>query len=101
MVHKEESYSPAQKLFYLRSCLEGAALDLVRSIPAVSYGNYEVIIEQLIHRYDNRSLVIQSHIRSILDCPRMEEAAFKTLQQLSTHIHTHTQKHTFRTTIIT
>jgi len=88
MVHKEESYSLAQKFFYLRSCLEGAALDLVRSIP-VSDGNYGVIIEQLIHRYDNRSLVIQSHIRSILDCPRVEEAAFKTLQQLHSTMCTH------------
>lgn len=52
-------------------------------------GNYEVIIVQLIHYYDNRSLVIQSHICSILDCLQMEEAAFKTLQQLYSTICTH------------
>lgn len=88
MVHTEEGYSPAQKFFYLRSCLEGAALDLVRAIP-VSDGNYAVIIEQLIHRYDNRSLVIQSHIRSILDCPKVEEAAFQSLQELHSTMGTH------------
>lgn len=88
MVHTEEGYSPAQKFFYLRSCLEGAALDLVRAIP-VSDGNYDVIIEQLIRRYDNRSLVIQSHIRSILDCPKVEEAAFQTLQELHSTMGTH------------
>lgn len=47
------------------------------------------MIEQLIHRYDNRSLVIQSHIRSILDFPQVEEAAFKTLQQLHSTMSTH------------
>jgi len=43
MVHKYENYTAAQKFFYLRSCLEGLALELVRSIP-VSDGNYEAII---------------------------------------------------------
>jgi len=88
LVHNDEDYSPAQKFFHLRSCLEGAALDLVRSIP-ISDANYDVIIEQLIHRYDNASLVIQSHIRSILDCPRVEEAAVQSLQALYSTVCTH------------
>ena len=33
MVHNDENYTAAQKFFYLRSCLEGQALELVRSIP--------------------------------------------------------------------
>lgn len=44
MVHNDDAYSISQKFFYLRSCLEGRALDLVRSIP-VSDANYEVVSE--------------------------------------------------------
>jgi len=55
----------------------------------ISGANYDVIIEQLIHRYDNPSLIIQSHIRSILDCPRVEKAAAQSLQELYSTVCTH------------
>lgn len=88
MVHNEDGYSAAQKFYYLRSCLEGAALDLVRSTP-VCDGNYEVVIQMLKQRYDNRSLVIQSHIRSILECPSMGVSSSGTLQKLYANVTTH------------
>ncbi|XP_050431415.1 uncharacterized protein LOC126839984 [Adelges cooleyi] len=81
MVHNDDAYSVAQKFFYLRSCLEGSALDLVRSIP-VSDANYETVVRRLIQRFDNQSLVIQSHIQSILDCPQVEEASSETINEL-------------------
>lgn len=81
MVHDVDSYSSAQKFFYLRSCLRGPALDLVQSIP-VSDVNYDVVIRRLTQRYENNSLVIQSHIRSILDCPIVEESKPGSLQKL-------------------
>lgn len=87
MVHNDDGYSSAQKLYYLRSCLEGPALDLVRLTP-VCDGNYELVIQTLKQRYDNRSLMIQSHIRSILDCPYVEEATGDTLQKLYANITT-------------
>jgi len=81
MVHNDDSYTPAQKFYYLRSCLQGTALDLVQSIP-VSDVNYDVVIKRLIQRYDNKSLVIQSHIRTILDCSPVEESVPNSLQRL-------------------
>jgi hypothetical protein len=88
MVHNDDSYTAAQKFFYLQSSLEGPALELIRSIP-VSDGNYDAVIGQLIQRYDNHSLVVQSHIRSILDCPRVEESNPSTLQVLYSTVSTH------------
>lgn len=88
MVHRDEGYSAAQKFYNLRSCLDGPALDLVRSTP-VCDGNYEVVIQLLKQRYDNRSLVIQSHIRSILNCPYMEESPASSLQNLFACVTTH------------
>jgi len=57
----------------------------VRSIP-ISEGNYAVVLDRLKHRYDNKSLVIQSHIRSILDCPKIEEYCSGALQKLYSHV---------------
>ena len=88
MVHNEDGYTPAQKFFQLRSCLQGTALDLVQSIP-ISDVNYDVVIKRLIQRYDNKSLVIQSHIRSILDCSPVDESVPNSLQRLHSTVCTH------------
>lgn len=76
LVHNDEGLTSAQKLYYLRSCLSGPALDIVSSIPMVDR-NYELFTERLNQRYDNRSLVIQTHIRALLDAPRVDTATTK------------------------
>jgi len=88
LIHNDEGYTPVQKFYYLRSCLERPALDLVRSTP-VCDGNYEAVIGLLKQRYDNPSLVIQFHIRSILDCPRIEEPYTGSLQNIYATVTTH------------
>jgi len=88
MIHDDGGFSPAQKFYYLRSSISGPALDLVKSIPMTD-ANYEVAIERLKQRYDNRSLVIQSHIRSLLESPYVEQPTAKDLQALHSHVSTH------------
>jgi len=88
MIHNEDVYTPAQKFFHLRSCLRGTALDLVQSIP-ISDVNYDVVIKRLIQRYNNKSLVIQSHMRSILVCSPVDESVLNSLQRLHSTVCTH------------
>lgn len=88
LVHREEVYSPAQKFSYLRSTLSGSALDIVKGIPMTD-NNYNIAKKNLQQRYDNKSLVIQSHIRSILDIPSLTTASSRRLQELHSHISTH------------
>jgi len=52
-------------------------------------GNYEVFTERFKQRYDNRSLVIQAHIRALLDAPHVETATIEALQLLHSHIGCH------------
>lgn len=49
--------------------------------------NYKMAIECLQKRYNNRSIVIQSHIRSLLEAPYVEQANSKQLQALLAHVH--------------
>jgi len=88
MVHEDSSFTPAQKFYYLRSCVTGAALDLIKAVPMTD-ANYDVAIMQLKQRYDNKSLTIQSHIRSLLESPYVENAIAIELQQLHSHVCTH------------
>lgn len=88
MVHNDDSYPAAQKFSYLRSTLGGQALDIIKGIP-ITEANYAVAIERLLKRYDNKSLVIQSHIRGILDSPFVEAASSKGLQNLHSSISCH------------
>jgi len=88
LVHNDDSLSPSQKLYYLRSCLSGPALDIISSIPMTD-NNYEVVLQRLKQRYDNKSLVIQTHIRALLDSPRVETATTGSLQKLYSHIGAH------------
>lgn len=88
MVHNEDAYPPAQKFSYLRSSLSGTALDVIKAIP-MTEGNYSVAIKRLQQRYENRSMVIQSHIRAILDSPQVDSAIANELQALHSNVVSH------------
>lgn len=88
MIHEDSSYTAIQKFYYLRAGLSGQALDLVKSVPMTD-ANYEVAVQLLKQRYDNQGLVIQSHIRSLLEAPYVENPSSTELQALHSHIGTH------------
>lgn len=88
IVHEDERYPAAQKFSYLRSALSGPALDVVKGIP-ITESNYGVALEKLKQRYDNQSLVIQSHIRAILDITPIHTCSAIELQHLQSKITAH------------
>lgn len=88
MVHEENSLSSAHTFYYLRSYVTGAALDLIKAVPMTD-ANYEVALARLKQRYDNKGLTIQSHIKSLLESPYVENATAAELQQLHSHVCTH------------
>jgi len=88
MVHNEDVYPPAQKFSYLRSSLSGPALDVIKAI-LMTETNYAVAIKRLQQRYENKSLVIQSHIRAILDYPQVESTTAVELQALHSNVVSH------------
>jgi len=47
--------------------------------------NYEVAFQLLKQRYDNEDLVIQSHIRSLLEAPRVENPSTELQALLHSH----------------
>lgn len=55
-----------QKLQYLKSSDEAAKV--IQALETTSQ-NYEVAWALLVERYDNRRIIIQSHVRALFDLP--------------------------------
>lgn len=74
MFHTNKKLAPVQWLHYLKSCLEGQARKVIRSISTIGE-NYLQAYNTLINRYENKGAIIQSHIRSLFDTPRVHTAS--------------------------
>ncbi|KYN10222.1 hypothetical protein ALC57_17637 [Trachymyrmex cornetzi] len=66
VIHSNATLSNAQKLQYLKSSVTGEASSVISSLE-ISDANYDVAWSRLKERYDNERVVIQNHIRAIMD----------------------------------
>lgn len=71
LINKNVSLDDVQKFHYLISCLEGEALNLVQSLE-VSAQNYKVALDLLKQRYENKRIIINSHLKSLFDLPSLQ-----------------------------
>ncbi|XP_050522014.1 uncharacterized protein LOC126894791 [Daktulosphaira vitifoliae] len=84
MVHSKD-YDPVEKFCHLRSALSGSAAEIIKSIPLTDE-NYEVALRKLKKRYKNKALIIQSHIKALLNSPRITNASASSLEKLHSHV---------------
>lgn len=68
LVHNNNQLDEIQKFYYLRSCLQGDAAQVVESIP-VTLDNYDVAWTSLTDRYENKRLIVFSYVKSLFDVP--------------------------------
>ncbi|CAI6373964.1 unnamed protein product [Macrosiphum euphorbiae] len=86
MFHNEHSNLPlVQRFHYLRSCLAGQASDVIKSIPTTAE-HFQYAYDLLVNRYENKSAIIQSHIRSLLETPKVVSPSCSELQKLHHHV---------------
>lgn len=85
MFHHNQGLSDVQRLHYLKSCLVGPAAEVERTIPTTDV-NYSTAYNALVERYENKSLIIQSHIRSLFQTPQVHKPAANELRQLHHHV---------------
>lgn len=88
MFHNNKSLADVQKLHYLKSCVTKSASDVIKSFPTTG-DNYQRAYDALLMRYENKSLTIQSHIRSLLDTQKVITATAAELQKLHHHVMSH------------
>lgn len=90
MFNENLNIATVQKFHYLKSCLVGSAADIIKTIPT-TVENYIQAYNALTLRYENKTLFVQSHIRSLFDTPKVEKASVCELRRLHHHVVSHVQ----------
>lgn len=82
IIHGNASLSDVQRLQYLRASLSGDALSIISALE-ISDQNYAVAWNTLRERYDNKRVVVSTHIKAILELPDMIKENVSELRQIS------------------
>ncbi|XP_070075678.1 uncharacterized protein [Drosophila takahashii] len=81
-VDRRENLTSCQKFHYLKSYLDGDALNLVKHI-AVTEENYAEAWDKLVHRYDKKPLITRSLIAGFLALPNVAASGVAALRKLA------------------
>ncbi|KRY07195.1 hypothetical protein T12_10619, partial [Trichinella patagoniensis] len=87
-IHRQPELRDTTKFTYLQSCLTGNALNAIDGL-AVTAANYLAAIDILKNRFGRRDLVIQTHIRKLLDTTPCNDASLKTSRKFYDEIVLH------------
>ncbi|XP_018405357.1 PREDICTED: uncharacterized protein LOC108781749, partial [Cyphomyrmex costatus] len=82
--------SAVQKLYYLRSALTGEAAKVITSLE-ITNDNYVIAWELLKNRYENKRLIVQHLIQTLLDLPSINKESYAGLRQLVDNVSQHVQ----------
>ncbi|XP_018403530.1 PREDICTED: uncharacterized protein LOC108780351 [Cyphomyrmex costatus] len=81
-IHSNISISNVQRLQYLRTSLSGEAADVISSLE-ISDLNYEVAWKLLRDRYDNKRVIVHTHIKAIMELPCSVKENSSELRQIA------------------
>ncbi|KRX54552.1 hypothetical protein T06_2959, partial [Trichinella sp. T6] len=87
-IHQQSELRDTTKFTYLRSCLTGNALNAIDGL-AVTAANYSAAVDILKSRFGRRDLIIQTHIRKLLDTMPCNDASLKTSRKFYDEIVLH------------
>lgn len=73
LIHSNTSLTNVQKFYYLQSCLKGEAAHAISSIQVTDL-NYENAFKLLRERYENKRLIIQSHLRLLFELAQINKS---------------------------
>lgn len=79
LVHNNVNLDTIQKFIYLRSCLKGEALHIIESLETTN-DNYLIAWNLIKKRYENKKLIIHTHVKSIFDLPTVKPDSYQGLR---------------------
>ncbi|XP_070526460.1 uncharacterized protein [Cardiocondyla obscurior] len=88
LIHENEPLTDVQKFHYLRASLLDEAKNVIAALE-VSGANYEGAWELLKDRYDDRRAIVYTHIRAILELPRMHRENAADLRRICDGVSRH------------
>ncbi|XP_011684756.1 PREDICTED: uncharacterized protein LOC105448094 [Wasmannia auropunctata] len=88
LIHDNSKLSDVQKFQYLRSTLEDEALQVISGLNT-SAENYVITWDLLKGHYENKKLIINSHLSKLLEFPIVTKDKHVSLKQFVMHLRTH------------
>lgn len=88
LIRGNKKLSLIQKFQYLRSTLKDEALQTISEL-STSAENYAIAWDLLKERYENKKLIIISHLSRLLDFPTVTKNKHVAMKQFIMHIRTH------------
>ena len=80
-IKKRDNLSNAYKLSYLKMCLAGEPLDLIKTV-AITDDNYKSAMAILKFRYEDRAMILQEIMEAILGAPSVQPGNLQSLRKL-------------------
>lgn len=81
MVDKNPQLNDIEKFLYLKSCLKGQTAELMTYL-SPSQDNYALVWKQLRDRYQNKKLLVKSHLKSMFELNVVKKESCKALRNL-------------------
>lgn len=88
MFHNYVCLSNVQRLHYLKISLTGSAAEIIKNF-SITSENYQAAYDELVKQYENKALTIQTHIRALLQSPKVFSATATDLRRLHHHVVSH------------
>lgn len=85
LIHDNPSLNNCQKFCYLKSCLKGDPFHCINFL-FISNENYLTAWAELEKRYNNKRLIVQSHVQSIFNASNIYAGSSRSLRKLINHI---------------
>ncbi|KYN09299.1 hypothetical protein ALC57_18595 [Trachymyrmex cornetzi] len=90
VIHTNVSLNNVQKFQYLKASLTGDAGNVINALEMTD-GNYAVAWTLLCERYDNKRVIVENHVKALVDTPHIIKENAKELRKLaddaSKHLH--------------
>lgn len=85
VVDKNQQLKDVEKLFYLKTYLKCEALSLINNLPLIN-SSYQEALTILNNRFNNETMIVNSHIFSILDIPNIQKGTAYALRDFVSRI---------------
>lgn len=88
LINDNDTISNVQKFFYLKSSLKGEAAQVLHSLEA-SEQNYPIAWELLKSRFENKRIIVYTHLKALFDLPSISKESSQQLRKLTDDLFKH------------
>ncbi|XP_071056121.1 uncharacterized protein [Onthophagus taurus] len=90
LVDNDNYVDDINKFHYLFSCLKGEAANIIQSLE-ITKENYKIAWDMLRQRYENKAVIVKTHVKALFELPMVTKEAHQNLRRLIDSYNRHTR----------